>query len=35
MQPTAAELTAWRAHHARLTACLAGPGYDYRPGWSV
>jgi hypothetical protein len=27
MQPTAAELTAWRAHHARLTACLAGPGW--------
>lgn len=27
MQPTAAELAEWRAHHARLTACLAGPGW--------
>ena len=27
MQPTAAELAEWRAHHARLTATLAGPGW--------
>ena len=27
MQPTAAALAEWRAHHARLTACLAGPGW--------
>lgn len=27
MQPTTAELAEWRAHDARLTACLAGPGW--------
>ena len=27
MQPPAAELAEWRAHHAQLTACLAGPGW--------
>ena len=26
-QPTVAELAEWRAQHAQLTACLAGPGW--------